>query len=100
VSELEKVGRLALRVEGSLWCAYYALANTTDGALFLGSIRVAFVEERPERRAAFMELMREAVALRTQLWSSPESSATAFATTAAGSLGFIKKRTSWLRANL
>lgn len=49
-----------MRVEGTLWCAYFALPNTMDGALFLGSIRLAFVEDK-KRRHLFMELMKNAV---------------------------------------
>lgn len=56
----QKIGRLALRVEGNLWVAYYALPNTMDGALFLGSIQMRFVQDK-HRKAAFMNLMREAV---------------------------------------
>jgi hypothetical protein len=60
LAELQKMGRLAMRVEGNLWCAYYALPDTMDGALFLGSIRTVFVEDA-ERKLVFMELMKEAV---------------------------------------
>jgi hypothetical protein len=60
LTERQKMGRLALRVEGSLWCAYYALPDTMDGALFLGSIRLQFVEDA-ERKLVFMALMKEAV---------------------------------------
>jgi hypothetical protein len=60
LNELQKMGRLALRVEGDLWCAYYALPDTMDGALFLGSIRTVFVEDA-ERKLVFMALMKEAV---------------------------------------
>lgn len=56
-----QVGRLAMREEGDEWRAYYALPDTMKGALFLGSIKLKFVE-RPERKKAFMDLMREAVA--------------------------------------
>jgi hypothetical protein len=56
-----EAGRLALRVEGDLWVAYYAMPATMDGALFLGSIRMAFVEGFPDRKAAFMDLMKDAV---------------------------------------
>jgi hypothetical protein len=59
LTELQKMGRLALRVEGNLWCAYYALPDTMEGALFLGSIRKVFVEDA-ERKLVFMELMKEA----------------------------------------
>jgi hypothetical protein len=57
---LKKAGRLALRVEDSLWCAYYAPPGTMNGALFLGSIQMRFVEDK-RRKAAFMTLMQEAV---------------------------------------
>lgn len=49
-----------MRVEGTLWCAYFALPNTMDGALFLGSIRLAFVEDKARKRI-FMGLMKNAV---------------------------------------
>ncbi len=55
-----EVGRLAMRQEGDLWVAYYAASSTMDKALFLGSIRLAFVKT-PEHKAAFMELMKAAV---------------------------------------
>jgi hypothetical protein len=32
LNELQKIGRLALRVEGTMWCAYYAMPDTMDGA--------------------------------------------------------------------
>jgi hypothetical protein len=54
------MGRLALRVEGYLWVAYYALPDTMEGAIFLGSIRTEFVEDA-ERKLVFMALMKEAV---------------------------------------
>ncbi len=58
----EQIGRLAFRHEGTLWVAYYALKETMDGALFLGSIRMAAVVNNPARRAAFMDMMRGLVA--------------------------------------
>ena len=54
------MGRLALRIEGDLWVAYYALPNTMKDALFLGSIQTRFVEDK-ERRDIFMGLMQQAV---------------------------------------
>ena len=56
-----KVGRLALRVEGTMWNAYYAMPDTLRGAVLLGSIAMKFVETKA-RKDAFMDLMREAVA--------------------------------------
>jgi hypothetical protein len=60
VIKTKEMGRLAIRVEGTLWCAYWALPNTMDGALFLGSIRLAFVDN-VKRKEAFIDLMRDAV---------------------------------------
>jgi hypothetical protein len=58
--KLHQIGRLAMRSEGSLWVGYYAMRDTMDGALFLGSIRLVFVQDA-ERKAVFMALMRDAV---------------------------------------
>ena len=55
-------GRLALRVEGDSWVAYYALEMTSmKGAVELGRIAMAAVVV-PARKQAFMDLMREVVA--------------------------------------
>ena len=56
-----KIGRIALREEGLNWNAYYALTETMEGAIFLGSIARRFIIDNPERRAAFIGLMREGV---------------------------------------
>ncbi len=55
------IGRLAMRHEGTDWNAYYALNDTMDGAVPLGSIKIRFVVN-PVRKAAFLDFMREAVA--------------------------------------
>ena len=58
-----QVGRIAMResADGEWWHGYYALPDTMEGALLLGSIRMQFVlDER--RKQAFMHLMQEAVA--------------------------------------
>lgn len=55
-----KVGRLAMRHEGNDWNAYYALTDTMEGAIPLGSIKMRFVQTQ-ERRDAFLNFMREAV---------------------------------------
>lgn len=60
MADSTKVGRLALRHEGTMWNAYYALPGTMDGAIFLGSIAMRFVAD-PARKNAFMAMMREAV---------------------------------------
>lgn len=57
-----KIGRLAMRHEGEMWNAYYALPDTMLDAVFLGSIAIRFVADSPERKTAFMGMMREAVA--------------------------------------
>lgn len=59
---LVQVGRLALRIDGDDWKAYYALPDTMEGAIFLGSIRVAAVVASPVRKQDFMNLMRNVVA--------------------------------------
>lgn len=58
----QQIGRLALRHEGNLWVAYYALENTMDGALFLGSIAMAAIANNTKRKQAFMDIMRSFVA--------------------------------------
>ena len=57
----DQVGRLAMRVRGTVWVAYYARRDSMHGAIFLGSIQMAFVEGNPTRKMAFMALMQEAV---------------------------------------
>lgn len=59
---VQETGRLALRVEGRNWNAYYALPNTMDGALLLASININLVTEHPEVKRAFMETMKTALA--------------------------------------
>lgn len=56
----QQIGRLAMRHEGENWVAYYALTDTMEGALLLGSIRMTLVAD-PKRKNAFMDLMRDAV---------------------------------------
>lgn len=59
---MTEIGRLAMRVEGANWNAYWAPSQTTmKGAVYLGSIKMVFVE-RQDRRLAFMDLMRECFA--------------------------------------
>jgi hypothetical protein len=56
----EPCGRLAFRVDGDFWNAYYADDDTMDDAFLLGSLHMRFVII-PERRAQFITLMQEAV---------------------------------------
>ena len=58
-SGLLKIGRLALRQEGSFWNAYYALPDTMKGSILLGSIHLGAIIDRPERKEQFMEMMRQ-----------------------------------------
>jgi len=57
-----KVGRLAFRVEGVNWNAYYASPDSMENAIYLGSIRMSFVERNPRRKHEFMSLMRSCFA--------------------------------------
>ena len=61
MTDLTQVGRIALRQEGEFWTAYYAQTDTMDGAILLGSIRLSTVLESPERKEAFINLMRSIV---------------------------------------
>jgi len=61
MNEFQRVGRLAMRQEGESWVAYYAMPDSMEGAVWLGSIRMT-IAQHPERKAMFMELMRETVA--------------------------------------
>lgn len=60
--DLTKIGRLAMRHEGNYWNAYYALPDSMEGAILLGTIAMAIIVGYPDRKDAFMGLMREAVA--------------------------------------
>lgn len=56
-----KVGRLAMRHEGAFWNAYYAMPNTMEKAILLGSIAMRFIVDNQDRKITFMNLMRDAV---------------------------------------
>lgn len=55
------MGRLALRVEGDWWVAYYALPDTMEGAIDMGRVRMSIVQDQG-RKAAFMAIFSSAVA--------------------------------------
>ena len=57
---MQQIGRLAMRAEGEWWNASYAMPDTMEGALHLGSIRLLLVADK-ERKQAFMDLMRSAI---------------------------------------
>jgi hypothetical protein len=59
---MKDIGRLAMQVEGDTWLAYYAPPGDRRGALFLGSIRLRFVQDSKERKRIFLNLMQEAAA--------------------------------------
>lgn len=63
MSDKEKVqiGRLALRVDGESWNAYYAMPDTMVDAIPLASIAMRLVQ-RDDRKSAFIALMRDVVA--------------------------------------
>ncbi len=55
------LGRLAMRVEGDFWVAYWAKLGTMNGAVVLGTLRMNLAED-PGMKAAFMALMQAAFA--------------------------------------
>lgn len=57
-----KVGRLAMRQEGDNWNAYYAMPDTMEDALPLGSIRMGAIIGNDARREEFLNLMRDVLA--------------------------------------
>lgn len=69
----QKLGRLALRQEGNFWNAYYAMPETMEGAVLLGSIAMRFVVDNADRKIAFMDMMRGAVSdlLEDQMGARP-----------------------------
>ncbi|TQV85229.1 hypothetical protein FKG94_03295 [Exilibacterium tricleocarpae] len=61
-TDVMQVGRLAMRQEGGNWNAYYALPGTMDNAHLLGSVKMALIIGRPDRKNSFIDLMRDCVA--------------------------------------
>jgi hypothetical protein len=53
--------RLAMRAEGDNWNAYVAQPDRMDGAIWIGSIRLRFIEDSPERKEIFLALMQDAM---------------------------------------
>ena len=54
--KLTDIGRLAMRIEGDRWTAYYAKQHTMDGAVWLGSVALVTVETR-QRKRQFIDFM-------------------------------------------
>lgn len=80
MADKKPIGRLALRVEGDNWNAYYALNDTMEGAVPLGSITMMAVTRNPALKQAFMDLMigvvsdiLEDATGRKPTWSDPET---------------------------
>jgi hypothetical protein len=78
--DVVQVGRLAMRQEGGNWTAYYALPDSMDAPILLGSIRMGAIVGNPERKQAFMEMMRDIVGDIIEdktghrpTWGTPES---------------------------
>lgn len=78
---LQKVGRLAFRVEGKWWVAYYAEPETMNGALELARIQMTLIDDK-KRKDQFIQLMRDvfsdmmeaAIGVRPQ-WPNPPEAA-------------------------
>jgi hypothetical protein len=56
-----QIGRLAMRHEGENWNAYYALPDSMNEPIFLGSIRMGAIANNDVRKLAFMGMMRDIV---------------------------------------
>lgn len=69
----QEVGRLAFRIEGDWWVAYYALPASMKDVIELSRIRMTCVE-RHDRKQAFMNLMRDTIAdvLENQIGHRPD----------------------------
>lgn len=52
-----RAGRLAFRVEGDFWNAYWTPESTMSGAILIGSLRMTFAEV-PALKDHFMDLVR------------------------------------------
>jgi hypothetical protein len=48
-----QIGRLAMRHEGNMWNAYYAMVGTMEGAIPLGSIAMAAIESNEKRKGDY-----------------------------------------------
>lgn len=64
----KQIGRLAYRVEGDTWVAYYAPLDSMEGAILLGSIAMKLVQSE-DRKQQFMTLMQDCFGdLTEELW--------------------------------
>lgn len=51
-----------MRQEGHIWAAYFAESDMMEGAKFIGSIHMSAVVNNPERKQAFMDMMKGVIA--------------------------------------
>lgn len=58
---MSAIGRLCMRHEGTMWNAYYAMPDTEENMILLGSIAMRFIEENPEMKSEFLDLMKTGV---------------------------------------
>lgn len=58
---MKQAGRIALRVEGDFYNAYYALPDSMEGAIFLGCIRMGVIKNDDLRRAQFLDFIRAVI---------------------------------------
>ena len=67
------VFRLAMRVEGHVWNAYVAPLATMNGAIWIGSIDIRFIENNAARKKAFLALMRDSLSeiMDVHRWDEP-----------------------------
>lgn len=58
-NEYPDIGRVALRVEGPMWNAYWAPSQTSmEGAVLLGTIRMEAVKKSDRAKQSFIALMK------------------------------------------
>ena len=55
------VGRVALRVEGDWWVAYYASPDKMDDAIEIARSRMGIVKQNSAYKAAFMGLIQDVI---------------------------------------
>jgi len=65
-------GRLALRVEGDYWNAYWAPEmDSMVGSILLGSLRMRLAEDYPPLKDGFMRCIVEDAGLKIDHWNDP-----------------------------
>jgi hypothetical protein len=63
LKDMKQIGRLAIRGEGEFVNAYYALPDTMDKALLLGSMHRSLLEASPELFEDWKKMMWAVVAM-------------------------------------